>query len=117
MTQSPSAFSRVLITGVRGSAGSYLAEYIVHHHPSVEVHGVAQWHSTTHPRLDPALLRPADVTLQIPSVDRFVAATAWQPRYSFEQSLSDLLDYWRRQARAVADAGLPVRSALSASSP
>ncbi len=56
-----------------------------------------------HARLDPALLRPADVTLQIPSVDRFTAATAWQPRYTFEESLSDLLDYWRQQARSVAD--------------
>lgn len=49
-------------------------------------------------RLDPALLRPADVTLQIPNVERFVAATGWKPRYSFDESLAQLLEYWRRRA-------------------
>jgi GDP-4-dehydro-6-deoxy-D-mannose reductase len=55
-------------------------------------------------RLDPALLRPADVTLQIPCVDKFVAATGWQPRYSFEESLDLLLEHWRRRAAAEAGA-------------
>lgn len=50
-------------------------------------------------RVDPALLRPADVTLQIPNVDRFVAATRWKPEYSFEQSVEFLLDYCRREAQ------------------
>jgi len=49
-------------------------------------------------RCDPALLRPADVTLQIPSVEKFKAATGWQPRYSFEDSVADLLGYWRQRA-------------------
>jgi GDP-4-dehydro-6-deoxy-D-mannose reductase len=48
-------------------------------------------------KLDPALLRPADVTLQIPNVERFVAATGWKPRYSFDESLVHLLEYWRRR--------------------
>jgi len=30
-------------------------------------------------RLDPSLIRPKDVTLQIPCVDRFVQATGWKP--------------------------------------
>ena len=38
---------KVLITGIAGSGGSYLAEYIVENHPDVEVHGIARWHSTT----------------------------------------------------------------------
>ena len=38
---------KVLITGITGSGGSYLAEHIVRHHPHVEVHGVARWHRTT----------------------------------------------------------------------
>jgi GDP-4-dehydro-6-deoxy-D-mannose reductase len=42
---------RVLITGIGGSGGSYLAEYIVHNHPSVEVHGISRWHSTTRDNL------------------------------------------------------------------
>lgn len=49
-------------------------------------------------KLDPALLRPADVTLQIPNVERFVAATGWKPKYSFDESLTHLLDYWRARA-------------------
>jgi GDP-mannose 4,6-dehydratase len=49
-------------------------------------------------RQDPALLRPADVTLQIPNVERFSAATGWKPRYSFDESLAHLLEYWRRRA-------------------
>lgn len=40
-------FDRVLITGINGSGGSYLAEYIVRNHPKTEVHGIARWHSTT----------------------------------------------------------------------
>jgi nucleoside-diphosphate-sugar epimerase len=47
---------------------------------------------------DPALMRPADVTLQIPSVDKFRTATGWQPRYTFEDSVADLLGYWRQRA-------------------
>lgn len=37
----------VVITGISGSGGSYLAEYIVNNHQDVEVHGLARWHSTT----------------------------------------------------------------------
>lgn len=37
----------VLITGICGSGGSYLAEYIVNNHPNYKVHGIARWHSTT----------------------------------------------------------------------
>ncbi len=49
-------------------------------------------------RQDPALLRPADVTLQIPNIERFVAATGWKPEYSFDESLAHLYEYWRRKA-------------------
>lgn len=50
-------------------------------------------------RLDPTLLRPADVTLQIPSVKKFIAATKWQPKYTFEESMRNLLAHWRKQAQ------------------
>ena len=39
--------NRVLITGINGSGGSYLAEFLVSEHPEVEVHGLSRWHSTT----------------------------------------------------------------------
>lgn len=38
---------KVIITGISGSGGSYLAEYIVHNHPQVQVYGIARWHSTS----------------------------------------------------------------------
>lgn len=38
---------KVLITGISGSAASYLADYIIEHHPDVEIHGISRWHSTT----------------------------------------------------------------------
>ena len=49
-------------------------------------------------RCNTNLLRPADVTLQIPCMDKFVRETNWQPKYTFEESLVDLLTYWRHEA-------------------
>ena len=49
-------------------------------------------------RCDPALLRPADVTLQIPCVEKFVSETGWEPKYSFDDSLIYLLEFWRKKA-------------------
>ena len=40
------AFKRALITGIKGSGASYLAEELVFNHPEVAVHGIARWHST-----------------------------------------------------------------------
>jgi GDP-mannose 4,6-dehydratase len=48
-------------------------------------------------KVDPKLLRPSDVTLQIPSIDKFVKATGWQPEIPFEKTLKDTLDYWREE--------------------
>jgi len=45
--------------------------------------------------VDVALLRPSDVTLQIPDVSKFKRATGWEPKIPFEQTLQDTLDYWR----------------------
>jgi GDPmannose 4,6-dehydratase/GDP-4-dehydro-6-deoxy-D-mannose reductase len=36
----------ILITGVSGSGGSYLAEYIVENHKDIKVWGLCRWHST-----------------------------------------------------------------------
>ncbi len=51
-------------------------------------------------RVDPALLRPSDVTLQVPDISKFVAATGWEPRIPFEQTLADMLEWWRGELRA-----------------
>lgn len=55
-------------------------------------------------RLDPRLLRPADVTLQIPDVSKFAAKTGWKPEISFDDSLAHLLDHWRKETRREAAA-------------
>lgn len=56
-------------------------------------------------RVDPRLLRPADVTLQIPDVGKFGKATGWKPQHTFEESLRHLLAYWRRRASIEASEG------------
>jgi nucleoside-diphosphate-sugar epimerase len=49
-------------------------------------------------RIDPTLLRPADVTLQIPSSEKFTAITGWKKaEHSFEESLAYLLEHWRQR--------------------
>ena len=47
-------------------------------------------------RLGTELLRPSDVTLQIPSTEKFAEKTGWKARYSFEQSITLLLDHCRK---------------------
>lgn len=46
--------------------------------------------------LDPKLLRPYDVTLQIPDCSKFTNETNWKPIIGFEQLMQDLLDWWRK---------------------
>ncbi len=46
---------------------------------------------------DLKLLRPYDVTLQIPDCSKFINETGWKPEYSFEQTMQDLLDWWRER--------------------
>jgi GDPmannose 4,6-dehydratase/GDP-4-dehydro-6-deoxy-D-mannose reductase len=50
--------------------------------------------------VDPALLRPSDVTLQIPDASKFVAATGWKPEIPLETTLRDLLDWHRGRIAA-----------------
>jgi GDP-mannose 4,6-dehydratase len=45
--------------------------------------------------VDPARLRPSDVTLQIPCVEKFEKVTGWKPEIPFEKTLRDTLEYWR----------------------
>lgn len=46
---------------------------------------------------DPERLRPIDADLQIPDCSRFKAKTGWGPRIKFEQTMRDLLAYWRSE--------------------
>ena len=47
--------------------------------------------------IDPKRLRPSDVTLQIPCIDKFVKKTGWKPEIPFEKTLLDTLNYWRKK--------------------
>ncbi len=48
-------------------------------------------------RVDPQLLRPSDVTLQIPCIDKFRDETGWEPEIPLEKTLQDILDYWKEE--------------------
>lgn len=52
--------------------------------------------------VDPARLRPIDADLQVPNVTKFQNHTGWKPEIAFEQTMTDLLDYWRGR---IADEG------------
>jgi GDP-mannose 4,6-dehydratase len=45
--------------------------------------------------VDPTRLRPSDVTLQIPCIEKFQKVTGWKSEISFEKTLKDTLEYWR----------------------
>ena len=45
--------------------------------------------------IDPERIRPIDADLQIPNTKKFFDHTGWQPEISFDQTISDLLNYWR----------------------
>jgi GDPmannose 4,6-dehydratase len=44
---------------------------------------------------DPERLRPIDADLQVPNTAKFHAVTGWEPVIPFEQTMTDLLEYWR----------------------
>ena len=50
-------------------------------------------------RPDPARLRPSDVPVLRGSAEKIHQAVGWRPRIPLEQTLSDLLEYWRAQIR------------------
>jgi GDP-4-dehydro-6-deoxy-D-mannose reductase len=49
---------------------------------------------------DPARARPSDVPVVYGDYSKFQQATGWRPEISLEQSLRDLLNYWREQVRS-----------------
>lgn len=46
---------------------------------------------------DPVRLRPIDADLQIPDCRKFIEHTGWKPEITFQQTMEDLLNYWRRR--------------------
>jgi len=45
--------------------------------------------------VDPERLRPIDADLQVPDTTKFKKHTGWEPQIPFEQTMLDLLNYWR----------------------
>ena len=46
---------------------------------------------------DPARMRPSDVQILLGDVSKFQNTTGWKPEIPFEQTLQDILDYWRER--------------------
>lgn len=44
---------------------------------------------------DKSRMRPSDVEILIGDASKFMTATGWEPKIPFEQTLEDLLNYWR----------------------
>lgn len=49
---------------------------------------------------DPERLRPIDADLQVPNTAKFKAATGWEPQIPYEQTMRDLLEYWRERVKS-----------------
>ncbi len=49
--------------------------------------------------IDPARLRPIDADHQVPDCSAFMEHTGWEPRIPFEQTMADLLAYWRERVK------------------
>lgn len=48
-------------------------------------------------RQDPKRMRPSDVPVLLGDNSKFTKQTGWRPEIPFEQTLKDLLDYWRQR--------------------
>jgi len=48
---------------------------------------------------DPARLRPSDVPVLVGDASRLTRELGWRPEIPFEQTLRDLLEYWRQRCR------------------
>ena len=51
-------------------------------------------------KTDPARLRPSDVMILEGDPGKVHKATGWKVEIPFEQTLTELLDYWRQRTRA-----------------
>ena len=49
---------------------------------------------------DPERLRPIDADLQVPNTKKFNEVTGWEPVIPYEQTMRDLLEYWRERVNS-----------------
>ena len=50
--------------------------------------------------IDPDRLRPIDADLQVPNTEKFRRHTGWTPEIPYEQTIIDLLNYWRARIKS-----------------
>ena len=48
---------------------------------------------------DPSRIRPLDADAQISDTSKFASHTGWQPEISFEKTMTDLMNYWRKKVK------------------
>lgn len=65
------------------TVGEFLTELIKHSNVEIKT------------EQDPSLLRPVDVTMQIPDNNKFYNKTGWKPKYTLDQSIEFLLEHYR----------------------
>jgi GDP-4-dehydro-6-deoxy-D-mannose reductase len=60
---------------------------------------VAQTHKAVEVRVDQARLRPVDEPILCGDNRRLRAVTGWEPHISMEQTVAELLTYWRQRIK------------------
>ena len=53
--------------------------------------------------IDSDRLRPIDADLQIPDTSAFSKHTGWKPEIKYEQTMLDLLNYWRDKVNSLGE--------------
>lgn len=54
-------------------------------------------------RQDPERMRPSDVEILLGDSSKFRADTGWEPEITFEQTLKDIVEYWRERVAEGSD--------------
>lgn len=54
-------------------------------------------------QVDASRLRPSDVPIMVGDPSKFQSQSGWKREYTFEQTMSDLLDYWRTEVNATSE--------------
>ncbi len=49
--------------------------------------------------VDPERIRPLDADLQVPDTRKFTEHTGWKPEIAFDQTMLDLMNYWRQKIK------------------
>lgn len=91
VTQSPIAGEYYNIGGTSSCTIGDILDHLI---------GISTMADSLSYEIDPSRLRPIDADLQVPNTAKFQAHTGWQPEITFEQTMLDLLNYWRSRVAA-----------------